>query len=149
MSPCATVAATLVVASGEMGELGITPRHAPLITRLKPGYVRVHAEGADDLLFYVSGGILEVQPQVVTVPWDAVQRGPDNMYVFVVKPDHTATIQPVTVGQMRDGTAVIEKGLNAGTPIVVAGQYRVQQGTKIRNTADTSSAASANAASKG
>ena len=92
---------------------------------------------------------LETLPQVVTVPSDAVQRGPDNMYVFVVKPDHTATIQPVTVGQMRDGTAVIEKGLNAGTPIVVAGQYRVQQGTKIRNTADTSSAASANAASKG
>ena len=70
-------AATLVVASGEMGELGITPRHAPLITRLKPGYVRVHADGADDLLFYVSGGILEVQPQVVTVLADTAVRAKD------------------------------------------------------------------------
>ena len=69
--------ATMVVASGEMGELGITPRHAPLITRLKPGYVRVHAEGADDLLFYVSGGILEVQPQVVTVLADTAVRAKD------------------------------------------------------------------------
>jgi membrane fusion protein, multidrug efflux system len=92
---------------------------------------------------------LKTLPQVVTVPSDAVQRGPDGMYVYVVKPDQTAAIQPVTVGQMRDGTAIIEKGLNAGTPIVVAGQYRVQQGSKIRNTADTSSAASANVASKG
>jgi F-type H+-transporting ATPase subunit epsilon len=70
-------AATLVIASGEMGELGITPRHAPLITRLKPGYVRVHAEGAEDLLFYVSGGILEVQPQVVTVLADTAVRAKD------------------------------------------------------------------------
>jgi multidrug efflux system membrane fusion protein len=92
---------------------------------------------------------LKTLPQVVTVPSDAVQRGPDGMYVYVVKPDQTAAIQPVTVGQMRDGTAIIEKGLNAGTSIVVAGQYRVQQGSKIRNTADTSSAASANVASKG
>jgi membrane fusion protein, multidrug efflux system len=83
-------------------------------------------------------------PQVVTVPSDAVQRGPDGMYVYVVKPDQTATIQPVTVGQVRDGTAVIEKGLNAGTSIVVAGQYRVQQGSKIHNTPDN-----ANTATKG
>ena len=70
-------AATLVVASGEMGELGITPRHAPLITRLKPGYVRVIAEGAEDQFFYVSGGILEVQPQVVTVLADTAVRAKD------------------------------------------------------------------------
>ena len=70
-------AATLIVASGEMGELGITPRHAPLITRLKPGYVRVIAEGAEDQFFYVSGGILEVQPQVVTVLADTAVRAKD------------------------------------------------------------------------
>ncbi|HEY2210908.1 MAG TPA: efflux RND transporter periplasmic adaptor subunit [Bradyrhizobium sp.] len=92
---------------------------------------------------------LETLPQVVTVPSDAVQRGPDGLYVYVVKPDQTASIQPVSVGQMRDGTAVIEKGLDAGTPIVVAGQYRVQQGSKIRNTADSSSATSADGARKG
>jgi F-type H+-transporting ATPase subunit epsilon len=70
-------AATLVVASGEMGELGITPRHAPLITRLKPGQVRVIAEGGEEQFFYVSGGILEVQPQVVTVLADTAARAKD------------------------------------------------------------------------
>jgi F-type H+-transporting ATPase subunit epsilon len=69
--------ATLVVASGEMGELGIAPRHAPLITRLKPGYVRVIAEGTEDQFFYISGGILEVQPQVVTVLADTAIRAKD------------------------------------------------------------------------
>jgi F-type H+-transporting ATPase subunit epsilon len=69
--------ATLVVASGEMGELGIAPRHAPLITRLKPGYVRVVSEGGEEQFFYVSGGILEVQPQVVTVLADTAIRAKD------------------------------------------------------------------------
>lgn len=59
--------ATLVVATGELGELGIAPRHAPLITRLKPGHVDVVAAGGERQQFYVSGGILEVQPQVVTI----------------------------------------------------------------------------------
>ncbi len=69
--------ATLVVASGEMGELGIAPRHAPLITRLKPGYVRVVPESGEEQLFYISGGILEVQPQVVTVLADTAVRAKD------------------------------------------------------------------------
>ncbi len=69
--------ATLVVATGEEGELGIAPRHAPLITRLKPGQVRVIAENGDEQFFYVSGGILEVQPQVVTVLTDTAVRAKD------------------------------------------------------------------------
>ncbi len=69
--------ATLVVASGELGELGITPRHAPLITRLKPGQVRVIAADGEEHSFYVSGGILEVQPQVVTVLADTAMRARD------------------------------------------------------------------------
>ena len=69
--------ATLVIASGEVGELGIAPRHAPLITRLKPGQVRVQTEGGEELFFYVSGGILEVQPGVVTVLADTAIRGRD------------------------------------------------------------------------
>ena len=69
--------ATLVVASGEMGELGIAPRHAPLITRLKPGYVRVVPENGEEQLFYISGGILEVQPQVATVLADTAVRAKD------------------------------------------------------------------------
>jgi F-type H+-transporting ATPase subunit epsilon len=68
---------TMVVATGEMGELGIAPRHAPLITRLKPGQVRVKLENGDEQFFYVSGGILEVQPQVVTVLADTAIRAKD------------------------------------------------------------------------
>ncbi len=69
--------AQLVVASGEMGELGIAPRHAPLITRLKPGQVRVILPDGTEQFFYVSGGILEVQPQVVTVLADTAVRAAD------------------------------------------------------------------------
>jgi len=69
--------ATLVVATGEEGELGIAPRHAPLITRLKPGQVRVTAASGEEQFFYVSGGILEVQPQVVTVLTDTAVRAKD------------------------------------------------------------------------
>jgi F-type H+-transporting ATPase subunit epsilon len=69
--------ATMVVATGELGELGITPRHAPLITRLKPGHVDVVLEGGERQQFYVSGGILEVQPQVVTVLADTAARASD------------------------------------------------------------------------
>lgn len=66
--------ATMVIATGEVGELGITPRHAPLITRLKPGHVDVLQENGERQQFYVSGGILEVQPQVVTVLADTAAR---------------------------------------------------------------------------
>ncbi|MFB9067491.1 F0F1 ATP synthase subunit epsilon [Pseudofulvimonas gallinarii] len=68
---------SLVVATGEMGELGIAPRHAPLITRLKPGYVRVVLENGESQEFYVSGGILEVQPQVISVLADTAIRTKD------------------------------------------------------------------------
>ncbi len=77
--------ATLVVATGEMGELGIAPRHAPLITRLKPGQVRVHAADGSEQFFYVSGGILEVQPQVVTVLADTAMRAADLDEASVLK----------------------------------------------------------------
>ena len=69
--------ASLVIATGEMGELGIAPRHAPLITRLKPGQVRVQLENGEEQFFYVSGGILEVQPTVVTVLADTAIRAKD------------------------------------------------------------------------
>ena len=68
----------MVVATGEIGELGIAPRHAPLITRLKPGYVRVTLVGGEQQEFYISGGILEVQPQVVSVLADTAARAADR-----------------------------------------------------------------------
>ena len=69
--------ATLVVATGELGELGIAPKHAPLITRLKPGKVVVTLASGEQLDFAISGGILEVQPQVVTVLADTAVRATD------------------------------------------------------------------------
>ncbi|HRP72918.1 MAG TPA: F0F1 ATP synthase subunit epsilon [Luteimonas sp.] len=69
--------ATLVVATGEMGELGIAPRHAPLITRLKPGKVVVTQADGSVLDFAIGGGILEVQPQVVTILADTAIRADD------------------------------------------------------------------------
>jgi F-type H+-transporting ATPase subunit epsilon len=69
--------ATLVVATGELGELGIAPKHAPLITRLKPGKVVVTQANGEQLDFFISGGILEVQPQVITVLADTAIRAQD------------------------------------------------------------------------
>ena len=69
--------AEIIVATGEIGELGIAPRHAPLITRLKPGKVVVTLPGGEKLDFVISGGILEVQPQVVTVLADTAIRAQD------------------------------------------------------------------------
>ena len=66
--------ATLVVATGELGELGIAPRHAPLITRLKPGKVVVTQPDGSVLDFAIGGGILEVQPQVLTILADTAIR---------------------------------------------------------------------------
>jgi F-type H+-transporting ATPase subunit epsilon len=69
--------AKMVIASGVEGELGIAPRHAPLITLLRPGQVRVITENDEEQFFYVSGGILEVQPQVVTILTDTAIRAKD------------------------------------------------------------------------
>jgi multidrug efflux system membrane fusion protein len=76
--------------------------------------------------------LLKTLPHVVTVPSTAVQRGPDGMYVYVIKEDSTAAMQPVTVGQMANGISVITKGLDAGTRVVASGQYRLQPGTRVQ-----------------
>jgi F-type H+-transporting ATPase subunit epsilon len=69
--------ALMVFATGVAGELGISPRHAPLITLLKPGPVRVLQANGEEAFFFVSGGILEVQPHEVTVLTDTATRGED------------------------------------------------------------------------
>jgi membrane fusion protein, multidrug efflux system len=75
--------------------------------------------------------LLRTLQQAVTVPGTAVQRGPDGMYVYAVQPDSTVAMTPITVGQMADGTAVVQKGLDAGVKIVVAGQYRLAPGMRV------------------
>src|SRR5471032_1271341 len=70
--------AEFVVLPGEAGELGIYPRHTPLITRIRPGAVRIKPSGGgEEELIFVNGGILEVQPNVVTVLADTAIRGKD------------------------------------------------------------------------
>jgi F-type H+-transporting ATPase subunit epsilon len=70
--------AEMVVVPGTEGELGIYPRHAPLLTRIKPGSVRIKLpdQGGEELI-YVSGGMLEIQPNVVTILSDTAIRGAD------------------------------------------------------------------------
>lgn len=69
--------ATFVILPGESGELGIMPGHTPLITRIKPGAVRIQFENQSEELVFVAGGILEVQPHIVTVLADTAIRGED------------------------------------------------------------------------
>lgn len=69
--------AEMVFAPAEMGEVGIAPRHTPLLTRLKPGEVRVQMPGGEEKFYYVSGGMLEIQPHVVTVLADTALRARD------------------------------------------------------------------------
>jgi len=67
----------LVVATGTLGDLGIAPGHAPLMTSLAPGPVRVVKQGGEEEVFFVSGGYLEVQPNLVTILSDSAQRADD------------------------------------------------------------------------
>ncbi|RDK01880.1 F0F1 ATP synthase subunit epsilon [Paraburkholderia lacunae] len=69
--------AKFVALPGEAGELGILPGHTPLITRIRPGAVRIEAENGDEEFVFVAGGILEVQPGAVTVLADTAIRGKD------------------------------------------------------------------------
>lgn len=67
----------MVIAHGSLGDLGIALGHAPLITELKPGPIRLIKQGGEDEVFYISGGYLEVQPNMVKVLADTVQRAAD------------------------------------------------------------------------
>ncbi len=69
--------AKMLHASGAMGDLGIMPRHAPLLTKLKPGEVRVERADGEDEFYYISGGMLEVQPHCITVLADTAVRAKD------------------------------------------------------------------------
>ena len=67
----------------------------------------------------------------LTVPASVVQRGPQGTYAFVIKPDHTAEIRNIKVAQVEDGQALIDEGLRAGEQVVVDGQYKLQEGSKV------------------
>jgi F-type H+-transporting ATPase subunit epsilon len=69
--------ASMVFAPALLGEIGIAPRHAPLLTTLKPGEVRVQTPNGEEQFFYVSGGAIEVQPHLITVLADTALRAKD------------------------------------------------------------------------
>ena len=69
--------AAMVFAPAQMGDVGIAPRHAPLLTNLRPGDLRVQTPEGEEKFFYVTGGVLEVQPHLVTVLADSALRGDD------------------------------------------------------------------------
>ena len=69
--------AEMVSATAELGEIGILPRHSQLLTRLRPGQVRVKISDTQEEIFYVSGGLLEVQPHIVTILSDTAERAKD------------------------------------------------------------------------
>ena len=94
--------AEMVFAPAIMGEVGIAPHHTPLMTQLNPGEVRVKLPGGKEEGFYVSGGILEVQPHVVTVLSDTAMRAEDLDEAAVLKAKEEAE------RQLHDRTAEIE-----------------------------------------
>lgn len=69
--------ADMVFVAAQLGEMGIAPQHAPLLTRIKPGALRIQREGQPEETFFVSGGMLEVQPHLVTVLADTAERAED------------------------------------------------------------------------
>ena len=75
--------------------------------------------------------VLGNNQHAVTVPATVVQRGPSGLFAFVVNADDTVAAQPIRVAQMQDGKAVIEEGLAAGMRVVVEGQYKLRQGSKV------------------
>ena len=116
----------MLIAHGKAGDLGILPGHAPLLTQLNPGPVRVIREGGVEELFYVSGGVLEVQPHVVTVLADTAIRATDI--------DEAAALEARRAAQ--DALANQKSEMDTGAALAalaeVAGQLRTLQKLKNR-----------------
>jgi multidrug efflux system membrane fusion protein len=75
--------------------------------------------------------LARTEPNVVTVPSGALQRGPNGYYSYVVKPDSTVETRPLKIGQVSDGIAIVDDGMAAGEKVVTAGQYRLQPGARV------------------
>ena len=103
----------MVGASGEMGELGIAPRHAPLITRLKPGKLVLTLPNGEKLDIVVGGGILEVQPQVVSVLADTAIRSADIDEASVLKAKEEAERVLANRGEAMDVAEAQQKLVEA------------------------------------
>jgi len=94
--------AEFVVLPGEAGELGILPGHMPLMTRIKPGAVRIKLPGDKEELIFVAGGLLEVQPGLVTVLADTAIRGADLDHAKAMEAKKMAEEAMVNRGSQMD-----------------------------------------------
>ena len=119
--------AEMVFAPAEMGEVGIAPRHTPLITRMKPGEVRVQQPNGEELDFFISGGLLEVQPHVVTVLADTAVRAADL--------DEAAAVQAKERAEtaMQDKSAQIDYAKAQAELIEAAAQLQTIQRLRKRS----------------
>jgi multidrug efflux system membrane fusion protein len=76
--------------------------------------------------------LLKTSRNVVTIPSTAVQRGPNGLYAFLVKPDQTVEMRPIKIGAETDGTTIIEAGLEAGDVVTTSNEYRLHEGVKVK-----------------
>jgi F-type H+-transporting ATPase subunit epsilon len=113
--------AAMVFATGTMGELGISPRHAPLITQLKPGPVRVQQPDGEEAFFFVGGGIIEVMPHLVTVLADTAVRADDLDEAAAVRAKEEAE------RELADQTGEIEVAEAQARLLEAAAQLRALQ----------------------
>lgn len=98
---------SMLIAKGEGGELGILPGHAPLVTLLQPGPIRVQLENGTEEVIYVSGGVLEVQPHVVTVLADSATRAHDLDEAAILEARKQAeTLMQNQKGELDTGAAM-------------------------------------------
>ena len=116
----------MVVATGTLGDLGVVPGHAPLITGLIPGPVRLIKDGGDEEVFYVSGGYLEVQSGVVTLLTDTALRADDI--------DEAAAVEAMEEAEraMQDASAELDFGTAAAQLAEAAAQLRALRQLKNR-----------------
>jgi F-type H+-transporting ATPase subunit epsilon len=120
--------AAMVYAPASQGDVGIAPRHAPLLTNLRPGDLRVETPEGEELFFYVTGGVLEVQPHLVTVLADSAMHGGDL-------DEEAARVAQETAQQRLEG-ATNKKDLDHAQMQLVeaAARYRAAQKLKGRKT---------------
>jgi F-type H+-transporting ATPase subunit epsilon len=116
----------MVIAAGSLGDLGIAPGHAPLLTALIPGPVRLIMEGGEEEVFYVSGGFLEVQRGVVTLLADTALRADDV--------DEAAAVKAMEDAEraMADQSAELDYGTAAAQLAEAAAQLRALRQLKNR-----------------
>jgi multidrug efflux system membrane fusion protein len=89
--------------------------------------------------------LTEMRRQVLTIPASAVERGPDGLFTYVVQPDSTVSVAPISAGEPSGGVVVVEKGLAPGDTVVTSNQYRLQPGARIQANAPANASAGARA----